>query len=597
MEGSLVSLSGLLIGNHIFDIPVFQRSYAWERKNLEDLWEDIYYMDSSKKHYFGTVLLKDSGKTAQAALDTLKRFDVIDGQQRLTTALILLGEIISQLKEVSDQHLQGEVDALVKRYLRNGVHYKLNPLGDDGDFFHHVVIDGNEFLSGDTVTHSQRRLVCAKNFFRKRLIEEKNRQPTKYQNFLVQLKRKIDDLQLIQYQVQSDADAIRIFETVNDRGRPLSSLEKSKSFLMHTSYLGMDDEDEVAGRLEDLNGHFSRMYRHFEDVSGTRHMERLRVTEDDVLRYHFIIYISPGTQSSRPLEALKGRMREMLKEDPLECADSALHYTKDLERAFYAFKKICDAYRGDEEGLALSNLFMLERMGNILPLILAAWQKFGETPDHLEKILKLLEAFIVRVYLVGGWRSDSGGSRFNRIAHKLHQGRLDYAGLIEELQRINHDYQSDEGFRRSFDWEDFYTRFGSRNIKYLLSEYEIHLRKQQSDVPLLLSTREEILTSAYEVEHIWAQSPADEMSDEQKESHARNIHRLGNLTIASESWNKSMGNRTFQEKKCQPDGRPSYSNSSLLVQRELGKQTAWNVDEIRKREGEVVEYALQRWSV
>ena len=48
MDGSLVSLSGLLIGNHIFDVPVFQRSYAWERKNLEDLWEDIYYMDPSK---------------------------------------------------------------------------------------------------------------------------------------------------------------------------------------------------------------------------------------------------------------------------------------------------------------------------------------------------------------------------------------------------------------------------------------------------------------------------------------------------------------------------------------------------------------------
>ncbi len=91
MEGNLVSLSGVLIGNQIFDIPVFQRSYAWESKNLVDLWEDIYYMDSSKKHYFGTVLLKDSGKTAQAGVTTtLKRFDVIDGQQRLTTVLILL---------------------------------------------------------------------------------------------------------------------------------------------------------------------------------------------------------------------------------------------------------------------------------------------------------------------------------------------------------------------------------------------------------------------------------------------------------------------------------------------------------------------------
>ena len=62
MDGSLVNLNGMLIGHQIFDIPVYQRSYAWERKNLEDLWEDLYYMDPSKKHYFGTMLLKDSGR-------------------------------------------------------------------------------------------------------------------------------------------------------------------------------------------------------------------------------------------------------------------------------------------------------------------------------------------------------------------------------------------------------------------------------------------------------------------------------------------------------------------------------------------------------
>ena len=127
MDGSLVSLNGLLTGNQVFDIPVYQRGYAWERKNLEDLWEDLYYLDPSKKHYFGTVLLKDSGKTARTSLSALKRFDLIDGQQRLTTVLILLREIISQLKEISTNELRGDVDALEKSYLKDGGHYKLKP--------------------------------------------------------------------------------------------------------------------------------------------------------------------------------------------------------------------------------------------------------------------------------------------------------------------------------------------------------------------------------------------------------------------------------------------------------------------------------------
>ena len=594
MDGTLVSLNGLLTGNQVFDIPVYQRGYAWERKNLEDLWEDLYYLDPAKKHYFGTVLLKDSGKTARTSLATLSRFDVIDGQQRLTTVLILLREIISQLKEVSGNDLRGDVDALERSYLKEGAHYKLNPLGDDGDFFHHFVIDGNDYLTGET--HSQRRLTEAKAFFRERLIGEKERQTSEYQNFLVQFKQKIDDLQLIQYQVKSDADAIRIFETVNDRGRPLSNLEKTKSFLMHTSYLGIEDDDAVAGRLKELNGHFSRIYRHFEDVSGTKHMERLRMDENDVHRYHFINYISPGDASSRPTDSLKDRIRDKLREDPEECVQYALTYATDLEKAFLAVKRITEAYKEDEDGGTISKIFMLERMGNIFPLLIASWLRFGDDGPRLEGILKLLETFIVRVYLVSGYRSHTGASTLNGIAHRVHRKRLDYEGLIDELKGMNQYYQDDEQFKRSLGWNDLYERLSSRTIRYLLSEYEIRLRKK-ADVPLAVATQEKILSSEYEVEHIWAQHPSYEMGAEEAAEHRQNVHRLGNLTIASQSWNKSMGNRTFDDKQWQPGDAPSYSNSNLLVQKELSDLPAWDVDAIDHREADIVAFALQRWAV
>ena len=596
MNGSLVSLSELLIGNHVFDIPLYQRGYAWESKNLEDLWEDLYYLDPFKKHYFGTVLLKNSAQTAQAAFTTLKRFDVVDGQQRLTTVMILLREIISQLKEVSAVELHDDVTALEKSYLKDGGHYKLNSLGDDGQFFHHVVIDGNEFLDSATVTHSQRRLTCAQSFFRGRLMKELQRHQSEYQEFLKQLKQKIDDLQLIRYQVNSDTDAIRIFETVNDRGRPLSNLEKTKSFLMHTSYLGIEDDDAVAGRLEELNGHFSGIYHHFEEVSGTKHMERLRLDEDDVHRYHFITYVSPGDTSPRPLDSLKVHIRDLLRQNPSESVEYALQYAKDLERAFYAVRAIVEAYRRDEQGGPLTKIFMLERMGNIFPLLIASWLRFGDTPTHVKKILNLLEAFIVRVYLIGGYRSDAAGSRLNRIAYSVHKECLGYDDLVDELKGIHRDYQNDEQFERSLRWEDLYNRLSSRSIKYLLSEYEIHLRKK-GDVPLALSTQERILSSEYEVEHIWAQTPAAEMTENHALEHQQNVHRLGNLTIASKSWNTSMGNKSFEEKSHQAGGGPSYDNSSLMVQKELTGYATWSVDAISNREAEIVAFALQRWGV
>lgn len=596
MDGRLVTLSELLTGNRLYDIPVYQRGYAWERKNLEDLWEDLYYLDPTKKHYFGTVLLKDSGKIARASFSALKRFDVIDGQQRLTTVLILLREIISQLKEVSGNELRGEVDALVKSYLKDGGHYKLNPLGGDGDFFHRAIIDNNDFLTGDTKTESQRRLTEARDFFRDQIISESRQQPSEYQNFLEQFKQKIDDLQLIEYQVNSDADAIRIFETVNDRGRPLSNLEKTKSFLMHTSYLGIEDDDAVAGRLIELNGHFSSIFTLFEGVSETKHLERLRMNENDVQRYHFINYISPRDDSSRTTDSLKDRFREMLRKDPKECVEFAITYARDLERAFLAVKQVTKAYEADEEGGAISKIFMLERMGNIFPLLIASWLRFGDDLPRLEKILKLLETFIIRVYLVGGYKSNTGESRFNWMAHSVHRKEMDYDGLLGRLREVIRFYQNDEQFLWALGQENLYHRLNSRTIKYLLSEYEIHLSRK-GDVPLAVATQEKILSSDYEVEHIWAQQPSYEMGTEEESEYQQNVHRLGNLTIASQAYNKSMGNKAFRDKQRQPDGAPSYSNSNLLVQRELAKLPNWNVAAISDREAAIVAFALQRWSI
>ena len=129
MNGNLVSLDELLIGNRLFDIPVYQGAMLGRAENLEE-WEDLYYLDDAKIHFFGTLLLKDSGESTRAGTTTFKRLDVID-QQRLTTILILLREIISQMKDVSDEEIQDDVPKLEEDYLKPKSHYKLNLMGDD----------------------------------------------------------------------------------------------------------------------------------------------------------------------------------------------------------------------------------------------------------------------------------------------------------------------------------------------------------------------------------------------------------------------------------------------------------------------------------
>ena len=589
MEGTLVSLNALLVGDRLFDIPVFQRSYAWEEKNLQDLWEDLYYLAPSKKHFFGTVLLKDSGATATSGLRTFARLEVIDGQQRLITVLILLRELISQATTVTNDEFREQASTLEENYLKYKAHYKLNPLGSDGDFFHDFVIDDKEFKEENAQTPSQHRLVNAKYFFRNRLREVKDEHPNEFDKFLIELKQRIDGLQLIQYLVNSGADAIRVFETVNNRGRPLSDLEKTKSFLMHASYLGLRDEDDaVETRLKELNKCFAGMYGYFDDISESTYLERFR--ENDIQRYHFIDYISHQGDLGKYLERLKEYIRDQLRKKPDEAVLFALDYANDLEQAFFAVKDIATTRNTqDDPGKLIDKLFMVGRLGNIFPLLIASWLRFREDTVQMSEILELLERFTFRAYAVGNRRSDTGRSWLNSIAHNVHQRKWDYATLISKLREINNYYQDNEGFKRDLRSDDFYGRLTSREIKYLLSEYEIHLGKMSGEP--FTPMQEEILSSPkYQVEHIWPQNKDElKLSEEMTEMHQQNVHRLGNLTITA--WNSSLSNKPFEEK------RLKYGESSMRVQRDLADLSEWNPDAIREREDKIVEFALKRWSL
>ena len=602
MEGNLVTLNNFLIGPRLFDIPVYQRNYAWEEDNLEDLWEDLYYLDTSKKHYFGTVLLKYSGQTKDL-FDVFDRFDVIDGQQRLTTALILMRVIISQMKAIDDERFGGAASKFEGEYLKQGIHYKLNPLGEDGDFFQKVIID--DLKNPEPETLSQQRLKGAKRYFNDRLdIENKRLSPDEFVDFLVQLKQKIDDLQLIRYDVDSDADAIRIFETVNDRGRPLSNLEKTKSFLMHTSYLGMQDEVQIASRLKELNDYFSEIYSHFDQVSEKGHMDRLRLQSDDVQRYHFINYISTLDRETRsPLDSLKRRIRDKLRSAPDECAQYVLAYTKDLEQAFFAIKDIVDTYEKDDDelGTRIGKILIIERLGRIFQILIASWLRFRSEPDRMKNILSLIEAFVIRVYVVDRYADGTGEGSLNRLAYRVHSQGLSYGDLIDELTRIIRHYSDNERFENALRSEGFYNLLSSRNKKYLLSEYEIHLRKIAKEE--LNLDQEAILSQSqhnqWQVEHIWPQHPADELQEDMVPIHQQNVHRLGNLTITA--WNASLSNKPFEKKR---DGDPNsepkipaYADSVLRVQQDLKDYSEWTPETIREREDKIVKFAMKRWSL
>lgn len=587
MERGFTNLKDLVIGDRTFQIPIYQRNYSWEEKHWDDLWNDLVYLKAGKKHYFGTLLLRKTERFKKSGLKSFEVYEIIDGQQRIATVLILLRETMSQLNGINDDEIKEELERLNEDYLRYRDVYKLELLGNDADFFREYVIDNVEFPD-EILTPSQRRLKEAKLFFRKKIGDLKEAStPDEFRDFLLGFKQKIDNMEIIRYEIENDADAVLIFETVNDRGKPLTNLEKTKSFLMHAIYLSAPEEP--GGYLNQVNNSFSNIFRWFEEIIDTERGRNLR--EDDIQRYHFVIYEPISEKLSyQYLIFLKRLIRDLYRRDTQECLNYALEYTKDLEKAFFTLKEIITFKKENRAGELLTKIFTLERVANFFPLLIATWIRFRKEEEKIESTSSLIEAIVFRVYAIGRRRADTGVGWLYSLAYRVHRENLEYEKIMEELRELIRYYEKDRDFERDLKVENFYSRVPNRDIRYLLFEYERFLREQSRE-PLDIRLKD-ILSDKFEIEHIWASDPSKlDLSEDLLEIHEQYKDKLGNLTIASKSWNSKWGNNPFDVK------RKGYENSILRVQKELSDFNKWGKEQTEERESGVIKFALRKWKI
>ncbi len=400
---------------------------------------------------------------------------------------------------------------------------------------------------------------------------------------------------------------------------------------MYASYLVVDDPTTLDTLLSELNDHFSEIYECFKDIE-----EGLGLRDaGEIQRYHHIFFIG-SKDSHKHMRVLKDLLMGKSREDPEDCERFIRSYAGNLRQAFDTMRDIARRRRdGSALGSTIDRLFLVERVGNLYPLLIAAWQKFGEDSQRKD-ILRLFEAFVFRAYRVVRYRSHTGLPWLHSLAYQVHRDSFTVGDFLQRLRELNLHYVSDDTFRRDLSGTHCYGSLGTRTIKYLLAQYEHKLRTDAGEplpvsgthcygslgtrtIKYLLAQYEhklrtdageplpvdlsEILSSEYETEHILPQHPAGGLGEEEMAAHQETVHRLGNLTIASKEWNLSMGNRPFEEKR---DGRGDsepgdkkicYRNSSLRVQKNLARCEQWNESSIQERGATIIDFALERWQI
>jgi uncharacterized protein with ParB-like and HNH nuclease domain len=610
-----------LFGSNIYKIPDYQRGYAWEKVQVNDLLNDLENVENGKSHYTGTMVIIMKGEKKQTG-EKFTVYEVIDGQQRLATISILLFCVYEELKAISKNMLSKEIiekygepekiaENILQKYIITERIQRLILNDDSRDYYFNIIIRDSNIVGIDKPENtSQLNLKNAKEMIRKYLSVRKARcsqvSNDEYFDYLNTLKSKVTDCLVVnKYEVEEDAEAGVIFEVMNDRGKSLSQADKIKNYLIYLAY--KTENPELA---KQINNYWGVIFRNL--------MASRRSSEDDFLRYHWIIYSNEYKEYDihrRVKEKICLKYKNGNKMNSMDIAEQIKDYIDSLREASYIFLELNQPdYIGSFTDDAFSKYELIaeikddvnkfHRLRNIAtfyPLFISARRAFKDKPEYFFTILRLAEIFTFRVYIIGNRRSNTKQTTFFRLAYTLYQqkGKEEkekdsmFTEIKNELVSAIGWYGSDTDFEANLKRANFYWDMQTHETKYFFYELERHKAKEAKEE---FDISWDDIEEKAQIEHIWSRTPKgyDTWSDEQKSTHSSCVHKLGNLTITG--WNQTLSNRDFWDTEDFTGKKPIYEKSNLRVQRELAQNDSWDKSKIEEREKDLIKFGLIRWS-
>lgn len=599
-----------IFARRLFRIPDYQRSYAWGEKQWKDLLDDLQMLRHDNSHFGGTLVLC---RTAGAATFTdnegsdYDSYDVIDGQQRLTTLVMLLDAISDEMANLPD--LKSYAQGIRRNYLcvydHIGQPVLRLRLGQDTHdyFFRNVLGFGHSIDGAKLIAHT--RLRAAHKRFADFLVEQRETLNAQYGDWLMAFYRKVTSrFKMLVYEIESDAEAGVIFEAMNNRGKGITEMDKVKNHLLYlATKLDLSEGHDLAERI---NKTWTDIFHHLMAAGLIEGDD-----EDRLLRVHWLMAYNYQLDQWKQIESIKERFNLRNYEgNHAALLVDLKEYVETLGMASLAFAEIY--------GPELSNGFgsyghqpavrskivgaseKLRRLGQIAPflsLLIAARLRCPDDGETYYRAVTLCELFAFRVYSWLGRRSNVGQSRLLRLGYDIFTRRQPVAQALDNLQRAALEFCSDAQFVAGFDasanWYEWHS------LKYFLYEYEQHLADQLHIKDRLPWSYVEARQKRETIEHILPQSPADSYWSEwfTPEQLARWTHDIGNLCLTR--FNPELSNKPFPEKvgTLGAGNGSGYINSLILQERALAVYPEWNEAVIIERRNKLRDWALERWRV
>ncbi len=587
----LLNLDGV-IEKGVFEIPSYQRGYAWQERQLKDFWNDLEHVSKlgNQFHYMHSLTLRELENDFESSA-----FEIIDGQQRLATSLILLGLLAKTTQNKDPKYSLINLEPILS--------YKYYGLSEA----FRAITEEEKDLEAFKTSFYAKNLIEAYAFFKEKISDTPIEALEKMFDALI--KKMLFSVVGLN---DSRIDPFSSFETINNRGKDLSTLELLKNRLHFVAHKICDGK-KLEKLQQEINDTYTLIYhdlRQFEDA----HLESFLK--------HFVAYYygEKGDFKKRLLEmefnAHKRYTDNTNFNEEYEKIDDLLFYLSYSSKVWNFLDTL------DEKSIALIvddnkklEMEITPKMRNFLkkmrrlnalsedaflPLLLSLLtiQRAGKsaneqpyTTKELESLLEYLERFGFLIYGVAG--KNTAKNEWIELAFEAFKAyRYGEENIvIEKLPTLEKSFFNrqgnsglellEESIHSKKNAEKWY-KWG-KALNYLLYEYELHHNPE---------TTLNFDSSLESIEHILPQNPDQGYSAKEK-NWAKNpniVHALGNLLLIPKNANSSLSNKPFDEK------RKEYLKGSYS-EKEVAKNASFGVEQIKERSEKLLDFLIAHYRI
>ena len=549
-----LSLSKLLVGR-LFRIPEYQRAYSWTSSERQDLFGDIEKVRTRGQdagHFMAAVVCLRRAKQTLGT-DEFHVLEVVDGQQRLTTLIILLNAIKLALKpkDKAEAKLARELSELLVKVEGDEL-LLLQTNHDSSHYFATFLRTGTSPASASATTLADREIL--------RAIEDCQAFTAKWTDggeslsALAALLK--NHLFFILHEIEDEQAVYTVFEVLNSRGLAVSWMDRLKSTLMGTAF-ELKNVD-LEGLVKDLHTVWRDIYR----VIGLR-----QGLSTEALRFAATLHVTETP--NRPLGE-----RDAVAE--LRRATGTAKEVRAVAAWLLRVTEACDTVTGNPRLNAVTRISQARLLATAIHL------REDITPERRQQLLSRWEKVSFRIYGLLNKDARTRVGDYVRLAWRVSNRELSVDAIDEAIGEIGEEFPIEDAvdFLRN---ENCYDGWEAE-LRYFMFRYEEHLAREQK----LNFGNEQwekiwMVSPSESIEHIWAKSRAPD----------KTRHRLGNLVLLPPKLNSALQNKPAKDKAAY------YRKTGLLIAGEVADvidTAGWKSRSVKEREERLLEWATEEWA-